>query len=295
MNRRDFIRTTGVSAAALAFSQPSSLFALDAENAYRKNIGIQLYTLRNEIAKDPVSTIKQVAANGYQQVELFGFPIADAMVSAARDAGLAIHSAHFEWDSVVNPKDTAMSDFSRILDKAKSTGLSHLVIPYLEDGNRKTLDDYKTVAAHANQAAAMANQVGIQLSYHNHNFEFAPLEGGKRGYDIFIDEFSPEMKFEVDVFWVKAGGVDPVTLIKKLSGRVSQLHLKDLKDGLRLPTYSAGVPNDAFQELGDGIIAMEPIIVAAKTAGVAHCHVEQDQSPDPLASIRQSMDYLKAL
>jgi len=295
MNRRDFIRTTGVSAAALAFSQPSSLFALDAENAYRKNIGIQLYTLRNEIAKDPVSTIKQVAANGYQQVELFGFPNADAMVSAARDAGLAIHSAHFEWDSVVNPKDAAMSDFSIILDKAKSTGLSHLVIPYLQDGNRKTLDDYRKVAANANQAAAMANQVGIQLSYHNHNFEFAPLEGGKRGYDIFIDEFSPEMKFEVDVFWVKAGGVDPVTLIKKLSGRVSQLHLKDLKDGLRLPTYSTGVPNDAFQELGDGIITMEPIIVAAKTAGVAHCHVEQDQSPDPLASIRQSMDYLKKL
>ena len=295
MNRRDFIRTTGVSAAALAFSQPSSLFALDAENAYRKNIGIQLYTLRNEIEKDPVSTIKQVAANGYQQVELFGFPNADAMVSAARDAGLAIHSAHFEWDSVVNPKDAAMSDFSIILDKAKSTGLSHLVIPYLQDGNRKTLDDYRKVAANANQAAAMANQVGIQLSYHNHNFEFAPLEGGKRGYDIFIDEFSPEMKFEVDVFWVKAGGVDPVTLIKKLSGRVSQLHLKDLKDGLRLPTYSTGVPNDAFQELGDGIIAMEPIIVAAKTAGVAHCHVEQDQSPDPLASIRQSMDYLKKL
>lgn len=295
MNRRDFIRTTGVSAAALAFSQPSSLFALDAENAYRKNIGIQLYTLRNEIAKDPVSTIKQVAANGYQQVELFGFPNADAMVSAARDAGLAIHSAHFEWDSVVNPKDAAMSDFSIILDKAKSTGLSHLVIPYLQDGNRKTLDDYRKVAANANQAAAMANQVGIQLSYHNHNFEFAPLEGGKRGYDIFIDEFSPEMKFEVDVFWVKAGGVDPVTLIKKLSGRVSQLHLKDLKDGLRLPTYSTAVPNDAFQELGDGIIAMEPIIVAAKTAGVAHCHVEQDQSPDPLASIRQSMDYLKKL
>jgi len=295
MNRRDFIRTMGVSAAALAFSQPSSLFALDAENAYRKNIGIQLYTLRNEIEKDPVSTIKQVAANGYQQVELFGFPNADAMVSAARDAGLAIHSAHFEWDSVVNPKDAAMSDFSIILDKAKSTGLSHLVIPYLQDGNRKTLDDYRKVAANANQAAAMANQVGIQLSYHNHNFEFAPLEGGKRGYDIFIDEFSPEMKFEVDVFWVKAGGVDPVTLIKKLSGRVSQLHLKDLKDGLRLPTYSTGVPNDAFQELGDGIIAMEPIIVAAKTAGVAHCHVEQDQSPDPLASIRQSMDYLKKL
>ncbi len=87
MNRRDFIRTTGVSAATIAFSQPSGLFALEAENAYRKNMGIQLYTLRSEIGKDPVSTIKQVAADDYQQVELFGFPNADAMVSAARDAG----------------------------------------------------------------------------------------------------------------------------------------------------------------------------------------------------------------
>jgi sugar phosphate isomerase/epimerase len=86
-----------------------------------------------------------------------------------------------------------------------------------------------------------------------------------------------------------------VALIRKLHGRVSQLHLKDLKDGLKLPSYQTSLPNDAFQELGDGIIPMEPIIAAAKAAGVAHCHVEQDQSPDPLASIKQSADYLKTL
>ena len=84
-------------------------------------------------------------------------------------------------------------------------------------------------------------------------------------------------------------------LINKLKGRVSQLHLKDLKDGLKLPTFATGLPKDAFQELGDGIIPMEPIIVAAKAAGVVHCHVEQDQSPDPLASIRQSAGYLRKL
>ena len=293
MNRRTFIRTTAV--AALAFSQPGNLFALEAENAYRKNMGLQLYTLRNEIGKNPVATMKQVAAAGYQQVELYGFPKADAMISAAKDAGLAIHSTHFEWDSVVNPKDAGMSDFAKIVERAKAIGLSHLVIPFLQEANRKTLDDFKKVAANANKAAAMARQAGIQLSYHNHNFEFEPKEGGKCGYDIFIEEFSPEMKFEIDVFWVKAGGVDPVVLIQKLAGRVSQLHLKNLKDGLKLPTYSTGVPKDAFRELGNGIIAIEPIIVSAKTAGVEHCHVEQDQSPDALASVKESMDYLKKL
>jgi sugar phosphate isomerase/epimerase len=293
MDRRTFIRTTA--ATSIAIGQTGTSFALEAENAYRKNIGIQLYTLRNELGKDPAGTLKKVAAAGYKQVELYGFPKADAMISGARDAGLAIHSAHFEWDSVVNPKDAAMSDFAKILESAKKTGLSHLVIPYLQDGNRKTLDDYRKVAANANKAAAMAKQAGIQLSYHNHNFEFEPKDGGKSGYDIFMEEFSPDMKFEIDVFWVKAGGIDPVALIRKLHGRVSQLHLKDLKDGLKLPSYQTSLPNDAFQELGDGIIPMEPVIAAAKAAGVAHCHVEQDQSPDPIASIKQSVDYLKAL
>ena len=293
MNRRTFIRSTA--ATSIALSQTGSLLAIEAENTYRKNIGIQLYTLRNELGKDPAGTLKKVAAAGYKQVELFGFPDADLMIAGAKDAGLEIHSSHFAWDAVVNPTDEAMSDFSKILEKAHEIRLSHLVIPYLKEPNRTTLDDYKKVAAHANKAAAMAKAAGIQLSYHNHNFEFAPMEGGKRGYDIFIEEFSADMQFEIDVFWVKAAGLDPVELIKKLHGRVSQLHLKDLKDGLKSPSYSTELPVDAFQELGDGIIPMEPILVAAKSAGVVHCHVEQDQSPDALASIQQSMAYLRKL
>jgi sugar phosphate isomerase/epimerase len=293
MNRRTFIRTTA--ATSLVLSQTQSLFALEAENAYRKNIGIQLYTLRKELGKDPAATLKKVAAAGYKQVELYGFPNADPLIAGAKDAGLEINSAHFEWDAVVNPKDAAMSDFSKILEKAREIRLSQLVIPYLRDPNRKTLDDYKKVAAHANQAAAMAKIAGIQLSYHNHNFEFEPKEGGKSGYDVFIEEFSPEMQFEIDVFWVKAAGMDPQALITKLQGRVSQLHLKDLKEGVGTPSFSNALPAEAFQPLGAGIIAMEPIIVAAKAAGVKYCHVEQDQSPDAMADIARSIAYLGKL
>ena len=294
MKRRSFVQTTV--AATLAFSQSGRLLAaLEAEGNYRKNIGIQLYTLRNEIAKDTAATIKQVAADGYKQVELYGFPNADAMIEAAKSSGLAVNSSHFEWASVVNPKDDSMSDFAKILEKAEKVGLKHLVIPYLQDNERATLDDYKKIAANANKAAAMAKKAGVQLAYHNHNFEFEPRDGGKCGFDVFVKEFSSDMKFEIDVFWVKAAGLDPVAIINKLQGRVTQVHLKDLKDGLQLPTYSTGVPKDAFQELGDGIIPMEPILVAAKAAGVEHCHVEQDQSPDPLASIKQSIGYLNKM
>ena len=287
------MRTTA--ATSVMLGQSGNLFALEAENSYRKNIGIQLYTLRKELGKDPVGTLKQVAAAGYKQVELYGFPNADPLIHGAKEAGLAINSSHFEWESVVNPKDAAFSDFQKILEKAKALGLSHLVIPYLKGEYIKDLDGYKKVAENANKAAAVAKQAGIELSYHNHNFEFAPKDGGKSGYDVFIEEFSEDMKFEIDVFWVKAAGLDPAALIKKLSGRVTQLHLKDLKDGLTLPNYAGGLPADAFQELGDGIIPMEPILVAAKAAGVKNCHVEQDQSPDALTSIKQSIDFLNKL
>lgn len=294
MNRRNFIRTTA--ATTVVFSQSSPLMAaLAADDTYRKNIGIQLYTLRDAISKDPVATLKQVAAAGYKQVEPYGFPGADPMIQAAKDAGLAVRSSHFQWDAVVNPKDAAMSDFSKILEKAHETGLSHLVIPYLQDGNRKSLDDYKKVAENANKAAALAKKAGIQLAYHNHNFEFAPKDGGKTGYDIFIAEFSTDMKFEIDVFWVKVAGIDPAALITKLKGRVSQLHLKDLKEGVQTPNFGTPLSNDAFQALGEGIIPMEPILAAAKAAGVEHCHVEQDQSPDPIASVGRSVKHLEKL
>ncbi len=292
MKRRHFLASG--TAATLTLSTPRWLFALEADNVYRKEIGIQLYTLRNEIQADVAATIKAVADAGYHQVECYGFPDAKPMMDAARENGLKINSSHFAWDSVINPDDKGVPEFSEILDKAKDAGLTHLVIPYLADRNRKNLDDYRQVAERSNRAAEQANKVGIQLAYHNHAFEFKPDEGGKNGYDVLMEEFSADMKFEVDVFWVAVGGHDPVELIRKLKGRVSQLHLKDLNKATKTPNYG-NIPKEAFEELGDGTIAMEPIIDVAKEADVKLCHVEQDHSPHPIKSIQQSMQYLSSL
>lgn len=292
MKRRHFLH----SASALASSISLPAFALDQGNPYRKNIGIQLYTLRNQIKEDLAATIKAVAKAGYQQVEPYGFPdnTAQKLIAVSKDSGLAVHSSHFAWESVTDPGKQGVLPFAEILEKAAAAGLSHLVVPYVHAHNRENLDGYKRLAERMNGAAIEAKKVGIQLAYHNHNFEFLPMDDGKTGYDVFVEEFGSDMKFEVDVFWVKAGGVDPVELIAKLKGRVSQLHLKDLKTGTTVPNYGK-LDNDAFKELGKGMIPMEPIIEAAVVAGVAHCHVEQDQSPDPMASIAQSMTYLRSL
>ena len=290
MNRRHFLQ----SSLASLLSVPA--FALEADNPYRKNIGIQLYTLRNQIQADLAGTLKAVAAAGYRQVEPYGFPDTTAreLIKVSKDLGMEANSSHFAWESVTDPDKAGVVPFPEILQQAKDAGLSHLVIPYLHGDSRKTSDDYRRLAERCNAGASLAKEAGIQLAYHNHQFEFQPLADGKTGFEVFTEEFSPEMKFELDVFWVVVGGKDPVERLGALKGRVSQVHLKDLKAGVTLPEFGK-LSEDAFKELGQGIIPMEPIIVASAAAGVAHAHVEQDQSPDPIASIATSIAYLRGL
>ena len=294
MQRRTFLKQSALAAGAGALwaATPTALAAV---TEYRKRMGLQLYTLREALGRDTPGTIRAVAEAGYHQVELYGFPKADAMHKAAREAGLEVYSTHFEWDCVVQPKDKEMSDFRKVLEQAEKSGLKHLVVPYLHDRDRRTLDDYRRVADHCNQAASLCREAGLRLSYHNHSFEFEPKEGRKSGFDIFIERFAKDMHFELDVFWVQVAGISPVELIGKLKGRVSQLHLKDLQQDIATPNFSGGLPASAFQPLGSGVIPMAPILAAAAAAGVEHCHVEQDQSPDALADIRKSMAHLAAL
>ncbi len=293
MDRRRFF----LSSTAYLLPASALLAQLPADNRYRQQIGLQIYTLRNLLKEDAQveETLKALVELGYHQVEPYGFPGKANLVKVAKSLGLKVNSSHFDWNCVVNPQDEHKVSFDEILENASDLGISHLVIPYLADRNRKTLDDYKQVAENCNKAAAKAKAAGVQLAYHNHAFEFEPKqEDGRCGYDVLIEECSADMKFELDVFWVKAGGHDPAALIELLSGRVSQLHLKDLRKGVELPNYNKIEKTD-FEELGDGMIAMAPIIKAAEAAGVDHCHIEQDHSPDPLASVTQSLKYLKTL
>jgi sugar phosphate isomerase/epimerase len=289
MSRRSFLRNTA--GTAFALSSVQSLFGAESSSPYVQNMGIQLYTLRDQIAKDTAATIKAVADAGYRQVEPYRSPETDDMIAAAKDNGLAVNSMHFDWNTIVEAKDAALPDFQKVVADAKGQGLSHLVIPYIQDKVRKDLDGYKEVAGKFNKAAEISKEAGVQLSYHNHSFEFEPMAEGKTGFDVFIEEFSPDMMFEIDVFWVKLGGIEPVKLMEKLKGRVSQLHLKDLKEGVEMPRYSSP-DKDAFKEIGNGIIPFESILACAGATGVKYCHVEQDHSPHPLESIRESMKTL---
>ena len=143
-----------------------------------------------------------------------------------------------------------------------------------------------------NVAGEKAKQAGIQLAYHNHNFEFAPLEGST-GFDTFIERFDKEMvKFELDVFWSSIAGVPPISLMKKLGSSLHLLHLKDRLAGTTTEYDNGKVEDKAFQPLGAGIINMQEVLKLAPELGVKYCMVEQDHSPAILEDIGVSMEYL---
>ncbi len=289
MNRRSFIyQASGLTLCLPTFARKSGLPYLD-------EVGLQLYTLRNPIKQDLGKTIQEVANIGYKQVEPYGFPSPQAieMIRQSRERGMQVNSSHFDWNSLLAPEKKGVQPFEKILETAREHKLTDLVVPYLHEVDRTDLSAYEKTADSLNKGATLAKQAGIRLAYHNHAFEFKPMNKGKTGYDVFVESFSPEMFFEVDVFWVKVGGVDPVSMIRKLGRRISQLHLKDLKKGTVCPNYGKLAP-DAFDEIGDGMIPMKPIMRAAQKAGVKHCHVEQDHSPSPLQSIRKSLNHLNS-
>jgi sugar phosphate isomerase/epimerase len=190
-------------------------------------------------------------------------------------------------------KDTVSVD--KTIELAEQLGLRYVVFGYISKGQRETIAQCQRIADATNVAAEKASQAGLKMCYHNHSFEFAKLEGSdKTGFDVFTERFDPKLvSFELDVFWAKIGGLDPLETMRRLGTRISQVHLKDLKAETGIITDEGKVPHPAFKELGAGTIDIPAVIKLAKEIGVAQCHVEQDQSPAPIESIMQSIEFLK--
>lgn len=297
MKRRTFIQTTaGLSVATLAAHLARPLLAMPKQSKYLDSIGLQLWTVRNQMAEDSQKTLQAVADAGYKQVELMDVSEGVEIAKQAKEIGLKVASGFINWQSICKPETNGVPSTDDIIATAKEIGLEHLVFGYIAKGSRETVELMKAHAKATNELGKKAADAGMQVCYHNHSFEFEKIDGDTTGYDVLIEELDPDLvKFELDVFWAQVGGWDPLETMKKLDGRISQVHLKDPKPGTPVIYDEGKVPADAFQECGDGSIDMGEVMKLASAIGVTYCHVEQDQSPDPIASIGQSIEHLKSL
>jgi sugar phosphate isomerase/epimerase len=254
-----------------------------------KAIGAQLYTLRSVLPKQPAETLKALEALGYTEVEAVSGDL-PKIWDALRATKLKPISVHLDAGAFLTAPDKIPS----MIDDAKAKGFKYVVCPYVPP-NMRGAENMKKLGDTLNKAGAQAKAAGMTLCYHNHAFEFATVDG-KTILDKFMTETDPKLvHLELDIMWAKVAGLEPADVLKKHSGRVALLHLKNVSAGLP-QRFDERVPREAFQEVGKGAIEIPAVLKAAAKAGVKHYFVEQDQTPgDPLASLKGSIDYLKTL
>ena len=243
-------------------------------------IGVQLYTVRRAMAEDFEGTLERIGSIGYDEVEFAGyFDRSPSSVKGALDAvGLRAPSAHVNYAVLQDGWD-------RILDDSRTIGHSYLICPSLPGEVRRSLDGYRRVTEVFNRAGEQARAAGIQFGYHNHTFEFEAIEG-RVPYDLMIAETDPQLvTFQLDLFWIRSGGGDPLAYFARHPGRFSSVHVKDMD----------GSPEQQMVDVGKGVIDFATIFAQRERAGIEHFFIEHDQPENPLESVRASYQYLARL
>lgn len=284
ITRRNFIINTSLAATAV-LALPSFAFSMN-----KKEIGLQLYTLREELPKNVKQTIEKVAAAGYTTVETYGFSIKDQFwglspieLKQILDANnLKAVSGHYNLGSFLYDGNT--EELVAAIEAAKILKSEFLTVPWVDEPFRKNIEDYKKIAFRLNQAAKMCADAGLKLAYHNHDFEFQQHDG-VTGYEILLNETDHNLVyFELDLYWVIRSGNDPLKLFKQNPGRFKMWHVKDMdKINQALNT-----------EVGSGLIDFKPFFKNAKQSGMIHFFVEQENNfaVNPFESIKTSCDFI---
>lgn len=284
IKRRDFLITSGLALGAVAIA-PSLAFS-----SKSKNIGLQLYTLRDEFSKNVKGVLEHVAKTGYKEIETYGYSSEIGFFGTSpkdfkkimNDNGLKAPSGHYDFNSFIKDNNT---DFLKAsIECAKQLESEYITVPYLDGNLRSDLDGFKRIAQKINEAAVLCKQSGLKLAYHNHDFEFKKF-GDKTGYDVLLKETDKKLvDFELDLYWAVRSGNDPLALFKANPGRFTMWHVKDMDKSKA----------EWNTEIGEGSINFKTIFAEAKLSGMKHFFVEQETnySPNPAESIKTSWDFV---
>jgi sugar phosphate isomerase/epimerase len=266
----------GAAAAACAARAP-----LAARAASKPPLGLQLYSLRNQLKTDVPGTLKQVKAWGFDEVESFG-PYGASIAGALKDAGLRCSTIHVGYEQL-------SGDMAGVLKDADALGVKTIVNPYLPH-KQKPFASREEILQAAGDFAKWSKEcraAGKRFGYHIHSQEFGK-DGEGTLFDVLAKEAGPDVGFEADVFWITAAGVDPVKLMGQYPGRFWFTHLKDMAKGSQSPADRANVV------IGTGSIDIKGIVAAGAAAGV-EIHYLEDESPAVLTQVPQSVAYYKSL
>jgi sugar phosphate isomerase/epimerase len=273
MDRRSFLGTltgAGLLASRLSWA---------ADNRKIDKLGLQLYTVRDAMKGDFDGTLAKVAAVGYREVEFAGyFDRSPKEVKAAlARVGLVSPSAHFN--------NSYLGDqWPGVLESANVIGQQYVICSFIDEKTRQEPGIWPRLADTFNRAGEAARKAGIQFGYHNHSFEFTPVDG-KLPYDILLNSTDPNLvKMEMDLYWIVNAGADPLAYFNRHPGRFPLVHVKGrAKNG------------DITEVKADNAIDWKAIFAQSEKAGIKHYFVEQDKSDSPFDSIRTSFNYLNDL
>ncbi len=279
MTRNEFLKT-----GALALTLP----LLSKNFSYGKppkNVGLQLYTLRSLMGKEPKETLKKVADIGYKEVETYGYADGKYFGMAPKEFKTYLSSLGLVTPSGHYMPDQLKKGWGQIVDHAAEAGQKFMFCAFIMP-NERTLDDYKKFIDLFNQSGETCKKAGIQFGYHNHDFEFMNVDG-QIPYDMILKGTDPDLvKMELDLYWAAFAKQDPVALFKQNPGRFPAVHMKDM----------AKTEKREFAEVGTGSIDFQRILDAAKVAGLKHLFVEQDVTKQPpLEAITISYANMKKL
>lgn len=291
--RRDFIKAScnvGIAASASVLLQ-----CLAKADAVGLSPGIQLYSVRDDMAKDTPGALRQLREIGFREVETAGCGkyTHKEFRRLLDDAGLKHPSAHIKF---------AGSEFGPLFEQANLLGVQYATSSSLATANAPAppadipvtrraamtpmgLDGFTMLAVQMNDLGRQAKAAGLQYAYHNHNYEFEKMPDGSFGYDVLVLNTDPDLvKFEIDCGWMCAGGASPVTYLKKYPGRFKMIHVKEFS-AIKSPSISlTGPTRPPGTDLGQGFIDYKPIFAAGRRAGIQHTFSEQED-PFPVSQM----------
>ncbi|WP_372935486.1 sugar phosphate isomerase/epimerase family protein, partial [Mariniphaga sediminis] len=275
-NRREFFKISAAGTLGMMALGPLACSPGASVNRKSFGVGLQLYTIRDAMTADVQGSLKKLSDLGYKNLELanysdgkfYGFTPTE-FKKMVNDLGMEIISSH----TSVEAEGITMESAKKMADDHAELGVQYCVQPWVEEKDRN-VESYKKMVADWNEVGRIMKDVGIQFGYHNHNFEFANLDGIVPYYDIFMPEMDPDLiTMEIDFFWVSKAGQDPVEMFKKYPGRFQLFHMKDMFTK-EAPFYD--VTKNDIAPVGAGVIDFKNILAAKEVAGMKYLFVEDD-------------------